>query len=245
MPGLVTTLAQLRAALEAGPVTLATLPPDLEADWVAQDGRARVEVYPRATDGGDASNRLNPAEDASLRRFIAAVRSVAPDATGTPISIAESAATIVRAFIEAGALALVAITILLALVLRRTRDVAITLASLLLGGLVTLALCVVLRIPLNYANIIALPLLFGIGVAFNIYFVIAWRRGVRDLLQTSIARAVIFSALTTSTAFGSLWLSSHPGTASMGKLLALSLACTLAAALFVLPALLGPPKTTG
>ena len=130
---------------------------------------------------------------------------------------------------------------LLVVVLRRTRDVLVTLASLLLGGLVTLALCVVLRIPLNYENIIALPLLFGIGVAFNIYFVIAWRHGVRDLLQTSLARAVIFSALTTSTAFGSLWLSSHPGTASMGKLLALSLACTLAAALLVLPALLGPP----
>jgi uncharacterized protein len=130
-------------------------------------------------------------------------------------------------------------------VLRKARDVAITLASLLLGGFVTLGLCVILQIPLNYANIIALPLLFGIGVAFNIYFVIAWRHGVRDLLQTSIARAVIFSALTTSTAFGSLWLSSHPGTASMGKLLALSLACTLAAALLVLPALLGPPKADG
>lgn len=242
VPGLKTTLAQLRSALQAAPVTRETLPADLVADWVTKDGRARIEVYPKVAGVDNASNRSDAREDASLERFIAAVRTVAPDATGTPISIQESAHTIVRAFIEAGVLALVAISILLAVVLRRARDVLITLASLLLGGLVTLALCVVLSIPLNYANIIALPLLFGIGVAFNIYFVIAWRNGVHDLLQTSIARAVIFSALTTSTAFGSLWLSSHPGTASMGKLLALSLGCTLAAALIVLPALLGPPE---
>ncbi|MGI9026615.1 MAG: MMPL family transporter, partial [Burkholderiaceae bacterium] len=244
IPGLRTLLAQLRSSLQAAPVSVATLPPTLVADWIARDGRARIEVFPRDAMGGADSTHstgANADEAENLRRFIEAVRHVAPEATGTPVSIQEAARTIVHAFIEAGVLALLAITVLLVVVLRRTRDVLITLASLLLGGLVTLAVCVVLRIPLNYENIIALPLLFGIGVAFNIYFVIAWRRGVRDLLQTSLARAVIFSALTTGTAFGSLWLSSHPGTASMGKLLALSLACTLAAALFVLPALLGPP----
>jgi hopanoid biosynthesis associated RND transporter like protein HpnN len=245
IPGLKTTLAQLRSVLGAAPVTAASLPKDLVDDWIAKDGRARIEVFPKQGSGDNRSNRLDPDDDAAIERFIAAVRGVAPDATGTPISIQESANTIVRAFIEAGVWALIAIALLLVFVLRRARDVAITLASLLLGGFVTLGICVVLRIPLNYANIIALPLLFGIGVAFNIYFVIAWRHGVKDLLQTSIARAVIFSALTTSTAFGSLWLSSHPGTASMGKLLALSLACTLAAALLVLPALLGPPERKG
>ena len=240
VPGLQTTLAQLRAAIQAGPVSLATLPASLKEDWITRDGRARVEVYPRDLSGRtDASSEA--ADDDVLRRFIAAVRTVAPDAVGTPVSIQESAGTIVKAFIQAGVWALICITALLVVVLKKTRDVLVTLASLLLGGLVTLALCVLLRIPLNYENIIALPLLFGIGVAFNIYFVIAWRRGQRNLLETSLARAVIFSALTTATAFGSLWLSSHPGTASMGKLLALSLACTLAAALLVLPALLGPP----
>lgn len=237
VPGLRTTLDQFRAALRAAPVTIESLPRELVSDWVAADGRARVEVYPEQTGAPVGSS----AEAAGLRRFIAAVRTVAPEATGAPISIQESATTIVHAFVQAGICALIAIAVLLVAVLRRTRDVLVTLASLLLGGLVTLAACVVLDIPLNYENIIALPLLFGIGVAFNIYFVIAWRHGTSHLLETSLARAVIFSALTTATAFGSLWLSSHPGTASMGKLLALSLACTLAAALFVLPALLGPP----
>jgi predicted RND superfamily exporter protein len=93
---------------------------------------------------------------------------------------------------------------------------------------------------LNYANIIALPLLLGIGVAFDIYFVMNWRAGQTNHLQSSTARAVIFSALTTMSAFGSLALSDDPGTAQMGELLTISLACTLFCTLLVLPALLGP-----
>jgi uncharacterized protein len=112
----------------------------------------------------------------------------------------------------------------------------------LLAGLVTLEICVLIGLKLNFANIIALPLLLGLGVAFNIYFVMAWRAGVTELLQSSLTRAVFFSALSTATAFGSLWLSSHPGTSSMGKLLALSLVCTLAAAVLFQPALMGPPR---
>ena len=101
------------------------------------------------------------------------------------------------------------------------------------------------RLPLNFANIVALPLLLGIGVAFKIYYVVAWRSGRTNLLQTSLTRAIFFSALTTATAFGSLWLSSHPGTSSMGKLLALSLVTTLAAVLLFQPALMGKPRDIG
>jgi uncharacterized protein len=100
-------------------------------------------------------------------------------------------------------------------------------------------------LPLNFANIIALPLLLGVGVAFKIYYVTAWRAGRTNLLQSSLTRAIFFSALTTATAFGSLWLSSHPGTASMGKLLALSLVATLAAVLLFQPALMGKPRDVG
>jgi predicted RND superfamily exporter protein len=95
---------------------------------------------------------------------------------------------------------------------------------------------------LNFANIIALPLLLGVGVAFKIYYVMAWRGGQTSLLQSTLTRAVVFSAATTATAFGSLWLSSHPGTSSMGKLMALSLACTMLAAVLFQPALMGRPR---
>jgi predicted RND superfamily exporter protein len=131
---------------------------------------------------------------------------------------------------------------LVALTLRRLTDVLLTLAPLALSSLATLGICAAIGVPLNFENVIALPLLFGIGVAFNIYFVMARRAGKGQLLQSSLARAVIFSALTTGTAFGSLWLSHHPGTSSMGELLALSLACTLASVLLFLPALLGETR---
>jgi predicted RND superfamily exporter protein len=116
--------------------------------------------------------------------------------------------------------------------------VALALAPLLLAGIATLATCVAIGMPLNYANIIALPLLLGIGVAFDIYYVMAWRSGARDLLGSALTRAIVLSAGTTASAFGTLWLSSHPGTASMGKLLAISLAWILATVLFLLPSLL-------
>jgi uncharacterized protein len=108
--------------------------------------------------------------------------------------------------------------------------------------MLTLAITVAVGLKLNYANIIALPLLLGIGVAFDIYFVMNWRAGQSRHLQSSTARAVMFSALTTMSAFGSLALSHDPGTAQMGMLLTLSLGCTLFCTLIVLPALLGPAE---
>ncbi|WP_367614505.1 MMPL family transporter [Teichococcus coralli] len=231
VPPLRTLLDQVRALLRAAPVTRAALPDSLAEDWAAADGRARIQVFPR----GDSN------DNAVLRRFSAAVQAVAPQATGAPISIQGAADSVVTAFLEAGLLSGIAIAALLALVLRRTRDVLLTVAPVLLSGLLTLGSCVLLGLPLNFANIIALPLLFGIGVAFNIYFVMAGRQGETGLLPSSLTRAILFSALTTATAFGSLWLSHHPGTASMGQLLGLSLAWVLAATLLLQPALLAQP----
>jgi hypothetical protein len=224
-------LNQIRALLQAGPVTIDTLPSDLVADWITKDGRARIQVFPRA--GHD--------DDESLRRFSDAIGKIAADATGIPISIRAAGDSIVTAFLQAGVFSAVAITALLALALRRVRDVVLTMLPVLLSGLLTFALCAVFDLPLNFTNIIALPLLFGIGVAFNIYFVLAWRAGETGLLQSSLMRAVVFSALTTATAFGALWLSSHPGTASMGRLLMISLGCELLVTLVFRPALLGQP----
>lgn len=232
IPGLDTMLDLLRASLGARKVTVASIPPDLARNWVSADGRALIEVAP----SGD------PNDNATLIKFAKAVRTIDPNAMGEPIAIQESGDTVVRAFIEAGGWALLSISLLLFFVLRRITDVLMTLVPLLLAGVVTLEITVLIGLPLNFANIIALPLLLGLGVAFKIYFVMAWRAGTTNLLQSSLTRAVFFSALTTATAFGSLWLSNHPGTSSMGKLLTLSLVCTLAAAILFQPALMGPPR---
>jgi hopanoid biosynthesis associated RND transporter like protein HpnN len=233
IPPLKTMLDQIRASLQAQPVTLQSLPPEMVSDWIAKDGRrARVQVSPR----GDSN------DNAALARFSKAVLKVAPNASGAPISIQGAGRTISWAFIEAGLLSLAAISALLLLTLRSVREVAFTLAPIVLAGFLTLATCVLIRQPINFANIIAFPLLFGVGVAFHIYFVMAWRAGATNLLQSSLARGVFFSALTTGTAFGSLIFSNHPGTASMGKILMISLIWTLVAALIFEPALLGPPR---
>ena len=233
VPGMKTMLAQMSASLQAGPVGIASMPPDMARDWVAADGTARIQVFPKDTSGTNVS----------LATFSKAVLRQVPTATGAPISIRQSGTTIVNAFIEAGVLSFMVITMLLIIVLHRTRDILLTIIPLVLTGLLTLGTSVAIGLQLNFANVIALPLLFGIGVAFNIYFVMAWREGRTNLLQSSLTRAVIFSALTTASGFGSLWLSSHPGTASMGELLMISLAWTLVTTLFFLPALMGASPT--
>ena len=226
-------LRQLRAMLTAQPLTRDTLPKELTDQWVSKDGRARVEAFPK---GGV----LN---DTQQKQFAKAVTAVAPNASGGPVSVVEAGHTIVDAFRLAGSLSLLAIVALLFAVLRRLIDVVYTVLPVMLTGLLTLGTCVLINQPINFANIIALPLLFGIGVAFHIYLVIAWRSGEKHFLTSSLTRAVLFSGLTTGIAFGALWISAHPGTASMGKLLLISLAYTLGTALFFGPALMGdPPK---
>ena len=229
-----TVLDELRNYLQAQPVTLETLPSDIAREWVTQDGRFKVEILPK----GD------PNDNETLRKFALAVLAVEPDAIGGPVSILESGYTVVRAFFEAGFWSLASIAVLLWIVLRRFGDVLLTLIPLLMAGVVTMELMVLFGMKLNFANIIALPLLLGVGVAFKIYYIMAWRAGQTELLQSSLTRAVMFSALTTATAFGSLWLSSHPGTSSMGKLMALALVTTMAAAVLFQPVLMGPPRET-
>jgi hopanoid biosynthesis associated RND transporter like protein HpnN len=227
-----TLLASIGALFTAQPITLETLPASLIDDWISKTGHARIEVSPT----GDAN------DNAVLDRFAAAVSSVSPDVTGAPVDLVESRGIIVRAFITAGVLALAAIFVILTLALRRPKDVALTLGPLVIATILTLETAYLIGMPLNLANIIALPLMLAVGVNFHIYYMIAWRNGVADMLASSLTVAIFYSSLTTGVAFGSLWLSNHPGTASMGKLLTISLVYTLLAAFIIVPAFLGPPR---
>jgi hopanoid biosynthesis associated RND transporter like protein HpnN len=229
-------LKQLENLLQPTEITRDNLPKEISKGWVSKDGRALVDIAPKVKPGAD------PNDDATLARFAHAVKKAEPGAIGGPISILHSADTIIKAFLQAAGWALLSIAILLWIALRRVGDMLRTLVPLLVSALVTLELCVVFGMPLNFANIIALPLMLGVGVAFKIYFVMAWRNGQTGLLQSSLTHAVLFSAATTATAFGSLWLSHHPGTSSMGRLLALSLFCTLIGAVVFQPVLMGKPR---
>jgi hopanoid biosynthesis associated RND transporter like protein HpnN len=220
----------LEASLRAGPIGAADLPKDLIEAWRSPEGVERVEVFPVEDVG---------ALDA-LIRFVDEVRGVAPDATGQPVVRLESGLAVVRAFRRAFVLALTAIGILLVVVLRRPADALRVLVPLLLAGLLTTATAVLLDMPFNFANVIALPLLLGIGVDSGIHVVHRMRASgsYGELLRSSTARGVYYSALTTVGSFFSLSFSAHLGTASMGALLSIGLLFTLAATLVVLPTLL-------
>jgi hopanoid biosynthesis associated RND transporter like protein HpnN len=223
-----TQLDRLRAALAARPVTMADVPADLKHDWLLPDGRARLQVLPNAS----------VKDSDSIRRFVDEVSGVMPQATGAAVWIVRSAQTIIQAFIVAACFAVVVIAFLLCVALRRILDVALVMTPMMVSALLTALVMRLAGISLNFVNIIALPLLLGVGVSFNIYFVMNWRSGITRVLGSATARGVIFSALTTGTAFGSLALSHHPGSASMGVLLLISLGCTVATTLVFVPALL-------
>ena len=223
----------VKQLLNAEAVTLDNITPDLRKDWVTTDGRALIQVVPKG----------NPRNHDTLVAFTQQVRELVPDASGAPVSIQESGHTITHAFIHAGIYAIIAISLLAFLILRRVRDVLMLMTPLILAGILTLATIVIIGLPLNFANIIALPLLLSLGVSYAIYFVSYWRSGASCPLQSSMARAVLFSAATVLVAFGSLALSSHPGTAGMGELLTVSLLYSLLCTFFVLPPLLGSPTS--
>ncbi len=224
-------MTEIRALLETKAVTQSDIPPELRRDWVAADGRWLVEVFPKR--GADN----NPRNPEMLNRFIDAVQLAAPEASGAPVSIRESGRTIVSAFIHAGIYGLASIALLSLCVLRRLRDVTLMLTPLITAGILTLATMPLVGLSLNFANIIALPLLFSLGVSYAVYFVFFGRSGRRDFLQSSMARAVLFSAATAFIAFVSLSFSSHLGTQGMGKLLTISLLYSLLCTYFILPVL--------
>ena len=223
-------LDALRDSLQAGPVGLDDLPSDLLVRQIAPDGRVRVEVYPVE----DVRDRE------ALVRFVRQVRQVAPNATGSPVVVMEAGDAVVAAFLEALALAVVAIAALLLLVLRSPRDVALAFVPLVLATLLTVAASVLLDLPFNFANVIVLPLIFGLGVSNGIHMVIREREeaGVEAAMATSTPRAVVFSALTEISTFASMSLSSHLGTASMGILLTIGMGLTLTTTVLCLPALM-------
>jgi hypothetical protein len=221
-------LQALRTALAAKRVTLADIPDELKRDWLLPDGRARLQVLPKAA----------VVDGHTLRRWVKAALKVVPQSAGSAVWILKSADTITGAFQIAAYSAIAAIAVILALALRRAVDVALVMIPLAVSGLLTALVLKLSGMSLNFANIIALPLLLGVGVSFNIYFVMNWRSGANRFISSATARAVMFSALTTSTAFGSLALSRHPGTASMGDLLLISLGCTVLTTLVFVPALL-------
>ena len=226
------SLRLLATSLGATAFAREDLPSDLVSRWISKHGDYAIMIYPQ--------DELSDNE--KLRAFVSEIRSVAPDVTNDPILALESGDAIIAAFKQAFGGALIVITLILLLILRNVIDALLVLVPLIFAGLMTIGTLVILGVYLNFANIIALPLLLGMGVDNGIHMIMRMRStgaGTVNVLQTSTARAVLFSGLTTIVSFGNLSFSSHPGTASMGVVLTLGILITLLSTLIILPALAG------
>ncbi len=227
-------LNRLLDALEAQPVTLDDLPEELRRRYEAADGpekgKVLVEVMPEA----------DLRDPAARERFVAAVQAEVPNVSGVPVTIVEAGWAVVTAFAEATVLALCAIALLLLVVLRSPLDTLLVLLPLTLAAVLTVAAGVVFDLPFNFANVIVLPLLLGLGVDSGIHYVMRAREEKAGAVAptNSTPRAIFLSALTTLASFGALSISQHPGTASMGLLLTVAIVITLVCVLAFLPALL-------
>ncbi len=233
--GLLSTLARqlerLAAGLTPGPFGREDLPEELTSRWVAADGTELVEIAPAQ----DISDNI------AAERFVETVRATVGTATGLPVVYQEAGRTVVRAFQLAFTYALLMVSIILWVFLRRLTESVLVIVPVILAAGVTAALTVLLGIQFNFANIIALPLLLGVGVDSGIHMVHRMRTeppADGRLLNTSTSRAVLASGLTTIASFGNLAFVSHLGMASMGQLLTLGMLVTLAATLVLLPAML-------
>lgn len=226
-----TTIGDVVEALPAETPVLADLPDDLASRYLSANGRARVEVVSEAN--------LN--DRGELERFLDVVQSVRPDAGGPAAGTVALGRAIIRSFQQALVTAVAVITLLLVILLGSVRYALITLAPLALGSVTTAAVSVVADIPFNFANMIVLPLILGIGVDSGIHLVHRHRTGLAgaaDLLDTSTARGVFFSAATTVSSFATLAFSNHQGIASLAQMLCVGVLLMLAANVLVLPAVL-------
>jgi len=205
---------------------------------LAPTGQARVQIFPKE----------NLQDNAAMARFVTQLRSVDPYVSGVSVNLYDFGRATVSSFQQAIGLALVFISLLLFLLWRSWTDVALVLAPLLLGALVTVASMAATGISFNFANVIVLPLLFGIGVDSGIHLVHRAKLALASgelLMGTTTARAVFYSAVTTVASFGTLAFSSHRGVASLGVLLTVGMLLTVVCNLVVLPALLELRKRNG
>lgn len=211
-------------------VTADDIPPELRERYQAEDGRYRLEVF----------SNLDLSTADQLEAFVAEVSAHSFAATGSPVQIYNAGLVVKGSMEQASITAAIFIIIFLGLILRRAQSVALIVIPVLLAGALTTGAMVIFGLKFNFANVIVIPLLIGLGVDSGIHLVLRARevKGQAKLLSSSTPKAVLLSALTTIGSFGTLAISAHQGTASMGILLSLAIVMILVATLLVLPGLL-------
>ena len=224
-------IQRLKRSINTGPIAQDDLPEEWVERMQTPDGQARIQVFPNQ----------DLAQEEAFNQFTAEVLSVDPKASGVAIGLAGFSQAIRDSFRQALLSAVVLITLLLMALWRRPGPVALVLSPLLLASVLTVGTMVILGIPFNFANVVVIPLLIGIGVDSGVHLVHRaelMEANQGDLMDSTTARAVFYSALTTLVSFGTLAFSSHRGMASLGIVLSIGMALTVISNLIVLPALI-------
>ncbi|NOT13332.1 MAG: MMPL family transporter [Methylococcaceae bacterium] len=221
---------ELYASFNAKEITLDDIPVEIKERWLSKDGVYRVQIFPKK----DLNNL------ADLQEFITDVQAVAPETTDLPVMYWESMKEVIAAFQQAIIIALITIAVLLYVIRGTITDTLLVMTPLVLAGLFTMASTVITNTPINFANIIALPLLLGLGVDNGIHMVEKLHHSLseeQNIYQSSTARAMFYGALTTASSFAGLAFSPHQGIASMGLIITMGIFWIMACTFIVLPAL--------
>lgn len=224
-------LHALKAVSRPAPITLADVPAELRERFVGANGEYLVRAFAKASLW----------DFTALREFTAAAQAVDPEATGKSFRTLEGLRQMKIGFEWAGAYALAAIVLVLVLDFRRVGGLLLGLFPLAAGGALTLGLMALCGLALNPANMVALPLIVGVGVDNGVHVLHDHRSRDRRRayrLGAATGRGVLVAGLTTVLGFGAMMTARHAGMASLGLTLALGVSCCMFAALVLLPALL-------
>jgi hopanoid biosynthesis associated RND transporter like protein HpnN len=238
LSGVPDLFGQLRRATAVDEITLDRLPDSLTHRMLAPDGRARVQIFP--------AHELSTTE--AFLAYSDGVTEVVPTASGVSVNLIALGRATRSSFRQALVSALLLITVSLWVLWRRVTPVVLVLTPLLMIAAGTVGAMAALGMPLNLLNVLVVPLLLGIGVDSGIHLVHRVEHPVRaheELLGTTTARAVFFSAFTTAMSFGTLGFSSHRGVSGLGVALAIGMLLVVVCNLIVLPALLALRGGTG
>lgn len=225
-----TVMNQLLTGFQAEEIGPASIPTEIKQRWLSQDGLYRIQILPKQD--------LNDLDQ--LETFITEVQAVAPETTDLPIMYWESMKSVLAAFRQAISIALVSIALLLLFIRRSLVDTLLVMTPLILAGLFTMACTVLTATPINFANIIALPLLLGLGVDNGIHMVEKLHHSLseqQNIYQSSTARGMFYGALTTISSFAGLAFSPHQGIASMGLVITIGIFWIMACTFILLPAI--------
>ena len=230
VPPIKSEIEWLKTALSAEQVTLERLPLALQERLIAKDGRVVVTITP--------AENVVPVD--AMRRFTADVMAVVPQITGRPVLDLGIGDIVITAFQTAILIAVSAIFIILLITLRSLVDSILVFIPLAMTAMLTLSVSVLIDLPLNMANVVVIPLIFGLGVDNGIHIVKRFHqsKNVEALVYSSTPKAVFLSNLTTLGTFCALSFSSHQGIYSIGVLLTIALTSLMLLTLVSLPALL-------